>query len=93
MSIVVPRPSLALAKPGSAFGFRPQTPDSTAVDGNLGPEEYSADSEEYAVDPSTNVNLRLNENASGKCFSYSLTMLMYIPEPMQTRYSSAHGFG
>jgi hypothetical protein len=94
LSTTVAKPSLTLAKPGSTFGFRPQISEPTAVDLNLGPEEYSADSNEYAVDPSTNVN----DNASGEHFSYSLSRLMYIPkvnmrEPMQTRYNSAHNFG
>lgn len=88
MTIIVLKPLLALAKPGSAFSFRLQNSEPTVVNVNLGPEEYSADPEEYTVDPSININ----NNISGKPFLYLLPMPMYILEPVQTHYSSAHSF-
>jgi len=108
------KPSLVLAKPGSAFGFKPRTSESTtgvrasdhrAISGStqpsevaldsesgseqaawneehqnaagmdLDPKEYSAHSEEYGMDPSTNVN----EDVFGKPFPYSLPVLMLYP--------------
>lgn len=88
--MVPPKPSLVLAKPGSAYGFKPQTPESTtqvrtsdhrAVGGSLHPTEVAVDSERQhnAIGMDSGANPSINEDAFGKPFPYSLPMLMLYP--------------
>jgi hypothetical protein len=86
---MVLKPLLAFAKPSFAFSFRPQTSEPTSIDLNLSSEEYSADSEEYAINHSININ----DNVSKMPFLNSLYMLMDISKSIQMCYSSAYSFG